>query len=153
MERRFQAHLAGQRDLEFADLERELSLARKPDRPLSFDPLAARYATLSLDKLALSPEERAAFKRDGVVSVDHQQRYSMASAYYGVFTRDLPVLVTTDSILHAFHRSYDAILERLEASEFTSTLSATLEKSHESLGEPSSRPPNSRPALATSTCT
>jgi len=133
LERRFQAHLAEQRDLEFSGLERELSLARKPDRRLSFDPESARYAALVQAKLALSPEERAAFKRDGVVNVDHQQRYSMAAAYFAVFTRDLPVLITTDSVLHALHRSYDAILMELEMSELTATLSATLEKSHEAL--------------------
>src|SRR6478735_8945130 len=133
LERRFQAHLAEQRDLEFPGLERELSLARQPDRSLSFDPERARYAALVQDKLALSPEERASFKRDGVVNVDHQQRYSMASAYYAIFTRDLPVLITTDSILHALHRSYDSILESLESDEFTKTLSATLEKSHQAM--------------------
>jgi Protein of unknown function (DUF3160) len=131
--RRFQAHLAEQRDLEVADLERQLSLARPPDRPLSFNPEAARFASAAIDKLALSPEERSAFKKDGVVNVDHQQRYSMGAAYYAIFTRDLPVLVTTDSILHALHRSYDAILQNLETTEFTSTLRTTLEKSHESL--------------------
>jgi hypothetical protein len=44
VERRYQAHLAERRDLEFPELERELSLAPKPDAPPSFDPLAARYA-------------------------------------------------------------------------------------------------------------
>ncbi|MET0789990.1 MAG: DUF3160 domain-containing protein [Polyangiaceae bacterium] len=131
--RSYRAHLAKQPNLEFSDLERELSLARKADAPLSFDPGAARYAALAQDRLNLSPEERDAFRRDGVVNVDHQQRYSMGAAYYAVFTRDLPVLVTTDSILHAFHRSYDTILQGLETAEFTSVLRTTLEKSHESL--------------------
>lgn len=130
---RFQAHLAEHRDLEVADLERESSLKRPPDRPLSFNPEAARFASAAFDKLALSPEERSAFKKDGVVNVDHQQRYSMGAAYYAIFTRDLPVLVTTDSILHALHRSYDAILQDLETTEFTNTLQTTLEKSHEAL--------------------
>jgi hypothetical protein len=136
VERLYQAHLAEQRDLEFPQLERELSLARQADAPLSFKPTAARYARVALDKLALTPEERAAFERDGVVNVDHRQRYSMAAAYYAIFTRDLPVLVTTDSILHALHRSYDEILKELEITQFTSTLSATLKKSHETLRTP-----------------
>jgi len=133
IEQRYRAHLAARPDLGFPELERELSLARKPDAKLSFDPASARYAALVTNALALSSEEQAAFRRDGVVNVDHQQRYSMASAYYGIFTRDLPVLVTADSILHALHRSYDAILGELEADEFTNVLSRTLQKSHESL--------------------
>jgi hypothetical protein len=133
LERSFQAHLAEHRDLEVAELERQLSLVRPPDRPLSFEPETARYARAALTQLALTPEERSAFKRDGVVNVDHQQRYSMASAYYAIFTRDLPVLVTTDSVLHALHRSYDAILQELETAQLTSVLSVTLAKSHETL--------------------
>jgi len=133
VDRRYQAYLAARPDLTYLDLERELSLSRKPDPPLSFPPEAARYASLVMSKLALTPEERATFRREGVVNIDHDQRYSMASAYYAIFTRDLPLLVTTDSILHALHRSYDEILKSLETTEFTSTLSATLEQSHDAL--------------------
>ncbi|HET7544101.1 MAG TPA: DUF3160 domain-containing protein [Polyangiaceae bacterium] len=133
VEQLYRAHLAAQRELEFPELERELSLARQPDAPLSFDPTTARYAAKAITKLALSPEERSAFQRDGVVNLDHGQRYSMASAYYAIFTRDLPLLVTTDSILHALHRSYDAILAELETSAFSAALALTLAKSHESL--------------------
>lgn len=133
VERMYQAHLAEQRDLEYPQFERELSLARPADPPLSFKPSSARYASVAQDKLALTEQERAAFQRDGVVNVDHQQRYSMASAYFAIFTRDLPLLVTTDSILHALHRSYDNVLKELELASFTSTLRTTLEKSHQSL--------------------
>lgn len=34
--------------------------------------------------------------------------------YYDVFVRDLPVFVTADSVLHAWSRSYEAMLEQLE---------------------------------------
>lgn len=130
---RFESHLAAHRELGFSELQRELSLDLPPDRPLSFNPERARYAGRVLEKLALSPEERATFRREGAVNVDHDQRYSMAASYYAIFTRDLPVLVTTDSILHAWHRSFDAVLEQLETSQFTNTLAATLQKSHEAL--------------------
>ena len=40
--------------------------------------------------------------------------YSFGSLYYAVYTNDLPVLITTDSILHAMHRTYDDILMELE---------------------------------------
>jgi hypothetical protein len=35
--------------------------------------------------------------------------------YYRIFAADLPVFVTADSVLHAWHRSYDELLERTEA--------------------------------------
>jgi hypothetical protein len=40
--------------------------------------------------------------------------YSFADAYYRVFTHELPVFISTDAILQAWHRSYVTILEELE---------------------------------------
>jgi hypothetical protein len=59
------------------------------------------------ERLQLTDAELALYRDSGVVSVDHGQRYSMGSAYYAIYTRDLPLLITSDSILHALHRSYD----------------------------------------------
>src|SRR5262245_1381849 len=93
---------------------------------LSFDPLSVKYFDRATTQLQLNDEERTLFKRNGFVSVDHQQRYSFASAYYAIYTRDLPVLITTDSILHALHRSYDQILVELETILFTHSITEIL---------------------------
>ncbi len=77
----------------------------------------------------------ARFKRNGFVSIDHGQRYSFGSAYYGIYTRDLPVLVTTDSILHAWHRSYDKVLSELETQTLTFVLQDVLSRTHAALKE------------------
>ena len=37
-----------------------------------------------------------------------------ADVYYRVFAQDLPVFISADSILHAWHRSFDKILEQTE---------------------------------------
>src|SRR3954469_23900656 len=58
---------------------------------LSFDPVSAKYFDRAAAGLKLNDQERAIFRRNGFVSVDHDQRYSFASAYYGIYTRDLPV--------------------------------------------------------------
>ena len=67
------------------------------------------------------------------VSIDHDQRYSFGSMYYGIYTRDLPVLVTTDSILHAMHRSYDDVLMQMEQTFLTVALDQVLTLCHEEL--------------------
>jgi hypothetical protein len=133
VDRRFQAYLKTHANLTFPDLERELALSRQPDAPLSFNPETAKYADVVSEKLAMSPEEKATFRASGVVNVDHSQRYSMGAAYFAVFTRDLPVLITTDSILHALHRSYDDVLKDLETSDFIGTISDVLVRTHSAL--------------------
>lgn len=56
-------------------------------------------------------------KRNGfVVSARWTDALTFGRAYYGIYIRDLPVFVTTDSILHAWHRSYDSMLAQLEES-------------------------------------
>ncbi len=47
--------------------------------------------------------------------------------YYRVFAKDLPVFVSADSILHAWHRSYDEILEQTEFDILRHELARVLE--------------------------
>eukprot|EP00026_Physarum_polycephalum_P002656 Phypoly_transcript_02664.p1 GENE.Phypoly_transcript_02664~~Phypoly_transcript_02664.p1 ORF type:complete len:832 (+),score=150.64 Phypoly_transcript_02664:204-2498(+) len=67
-----------------------------------------------LEDLSLSPEQLEAFKLQGFVVTSKEN--SFAQAYYTIYNNDLPVLVTTDSILHAFHKSYDMMLKDIERS-------------------------------------
>jgi hypothetical protein len=129
----YQAHLERHPDLTYDKLARELRLPRAPDRPLSFDPTKLAFYDEVSRALQLTPEEGRAFKNHGVVSVDHEQRYSMGAAYFGIYARDLPVLITTDSILHALHRSYDQILKQLEVGLFTATIREALRSAHDEL--------------------
>src|SRR5262249_24722526 len=75
------------------------------------------------------------FTQNGFVSVDQKVRHSFASAYYQIYARDLPVLVTSDSIMHALHRSYDDVLMELEQTLFTWTVGEILSDCHKSLAE------------------
>lgn len=46
--------------------------------------------------------------------------------FYRIYKRDLPVLITTDAILHAWHRSYDAILVKPDLALFPHILNTIL---------------------------
>src|SRR5262249_12812929 len=61
----------------------------------------------------LNAEELAAFKKNGFMVSERMGAASFAEQYYRIFTRDLPVFITSDALLHAWHRSYDAMLEEL----------------------------------------
>src|SRR5262249_27413581 len=84
-------------------------------------------------KLKLTDEELSVFRQTGLVAIDQNLRHSFASAYYQIYTSDLPVLITTDSILHALHRSYDALLAEVETTWFAASMSEILGDCHSEL--------------------
>lgn len=100
---------------------------------LGFDPTKAAHFDTVSQKLGLTPDELALFKKQGFVSIDLGRRHTFASAYFQVYSQDLPVLVTTDSIMHALHKSYDAILMDLEMGVFTRTIDQILKNAHDEL--------------------
>lgn len=102
-------------------------------RLLSFDPTDTDYFDRVNEALRMTSGEVARFAQTGVVNVDHDQDYSMGSAYFSIWGRELPVFVTTDSILHAFHRSYDTVLMVLETSLFRDRINAVLTAIHDQL--------------------
>ena len=128
--RRFEEHLEKHRDLTFEGLKKAIGFARTPVGKLSFDPTKARHYNIVDKQLEMTAAERALFKRQGLVVVDHEQRYSMGSIYYAIYARDLPVLITTDSVLHALHRSYDKMLKELELGLFQHTIDEVLAATH-----------------------
>jgi hypothetical protein len=130
---RFDQIRAEHKDLGYADLLRELDVARAPDARPSFDPTGVDYYKDIQKSLRLTAEEQEIFKRTGIVGVDHDWRYNMGSAYEEIYRHDLPVLVTTDSILHAMHRSFDDILIEIETGIFAPTIGQLLAETHERL--------------------
>ncbi|KAG6572862.1 uncharacterized protein IUM83_15508 [Phytophthora cinnamomi] len=58
----------------------------------------------------LTAAEKEKLAANGVVASQRMQANSFGEIYYRLYTDDLPVFVTTDSILHAWHRSFDAFL-------------------------------------------
>jgi hypothetical protein len=81
----------------------------------------------------LSEDELAKYKANGFVVSERLGGRSFGDVYYNIYTRDLPVFISADSILHAWHRSYDAMLEELEMTYLLGTLDAILTGMHESL--------------------
>jgi hypothetical protein len=127
-------------DLELLQLGKQsssrfLATLPKPESlpKLGFDVREADFYPEIKRALRLLPEEEQSLKERAFAVVDHDQRYTFASAYLGVYTRDLPVLITTDSILHAWHRSYDTILRSLEEQLLAPRLTGLLTAMHGTL--------------------
>ncbi|MSQ96290.1 MAG: DUF3160 domain-containing protein [Gemmataceae bacterium] len=74
----------------------------------------------------LNQQELAKFKENGFVVSERLSGQSFAELFYRIYANDLPVFVSSDAILHAWHRSYDAMLEELEATYLAGSLGEIL---------------------------
>lgn len=126
---------------------------------LSFDPTEAKFFDkVNVDKLTkpgptfegfdgqrrqgppvelagykLDKDELASFKTNGFVVSERLGGYSFGQVYYDIYSRDLPVFISSDSVLHAWHRSYDAMLEELELTYLTHSLYGLLAAMHDAM--------------------
>lgn len=82
---------------------------------LGFDPsTATNLPTIQKSALALSNSEQTVLKKNGFVLSDRQLYPGFLNGYATIYSQDLPVFISADSILFAVHKSYDKILKSLE---------------------------------------
>jgi hypothetical protein len=78
---------------------------------IGFDPTTAQYWNQFQTYFTPTTNEFAVFFTNGFVVAPRLGSYSFADVYYNIFIHDLPVFVSVDSILQAWHRSYISMLE------------------------------------------
>src|SRR5262245_41207931 len=104
---------------------------------LSFDPTRAKFWDGFQTDPSQTPkrwgydfrinkEELEAFKKNGFMVSERMGAGSFAEQFYRIYSRDLPVFITADALLHAWHRSYDAMLEELEETYLSKSLDEIL---------------------------
>jgi hypothetical protein len=95
---------------------------------ISWDPTTAQYWDLfnASENFRLNADELAIFKKNGFVVSERLGSPTFADSFYRIFSGDLPVFVSSDAILHAWHRTYDAMLEELEEVYLTDSLDKLL---------------------------
>jgi hypothetical protein len=74
----------------------------------------------------LNQEELARFKQNGFVVSERMAAGSFAEMFYRIYSRDLPVFISSDALLHAWHRTYDGMLEELEETYLSTSLEEIL---------------------------
>ena len=82
--------------------------------------------TKHLFDFRLNEKELAVFKDKGFVVSERMGSHSFTDLYYRIYVRDLPVFVSSDSMLHAWHRYFDRMLESMEETYFQPTFSEML---------------------------
>jgi hypothetical protein len=74
----------------------------------------ALYFDTIATKFSLTNFEKSLIQRNGFMVSERLSRNSFGEPFLEIFDDDLPVFISTDAILHAFHMSYDRILKDVE---------------------------------------
>lgn len=102
---------------------------------IDFDASDAAYLPEVAAWLHLDATEEAVLVDQGIVAAPSPQTVGVPGLYHRIYEADLPVLITTDSILHALHRSFLSMLQALEYKHLHPALGLMLESAHAALSE------------------
>ncbi len=77
-------------------------------------PADVLYLDSVKQKFSITDYENQLLQKNGFVVTERISKNDFVHSYEQVWTNDLPVFISTDAILNAFHRSYDLILKSTE---------------------------------------
>ncbi|MFN8492121.1 MAG: DUF3160 domain-containing protein [Caldilineaceae bacterium] len=97
-----------------ADARLDADQARPYLAQVSFTLPQTKYVDLVDKAIGLHADEKARLARQGFVVSDRLTWQRFIEAYAWIYWKDLPVLVTTDSLFQTVHQSYDDLLKNLE---------------------------------------
>lgn len=128
----YKSFLAANRNLESAQLQAmypagSFRASAAFPSPMYLDSIRARYW--------LTPFESQLLASHAFVVTSRLRQKSMISAFEDIYTKDLPVFVSTDAILEAVHWSYDKILMEIEKYTLIRSLENLLVSLHAQLPE------------------
>lgn len=81
---------------------------------LNLDLVSTRYLDSIEAKYGLTDFEKSLISKNGFMVSERLNKISFGQSFLEIFHKDLPVFVSTDALLHAFHISYDRILKDTE---------------------------------------
>ncbi len=122
---RFAKSLRETGEISVAEFSQRYQLPEKYLDQLTSDPTTAKYFDQfqvaqpqgkfgPTKDFRLNDAEQKLYEKNGFVVSERLGARTFAKLYFEIYSRDLPVMVTSDSILHAWHRSYDAMLAEIE---------------------------------------
>lgn len=91
---------------------------------------------VQMENFTLQKKELQLFLKNGfVVRNPPKHGWNFSATYLEIFKNDLPVFISSDSILHAFHANYEFIMNILEVYYFSQILENIIEGMLENLKE------------------
>ncbi|MBK8261641.1 MAG: DUF3160 domain-containing protein [Nannocystis sp.] len=97
---------------------------------VSYDPSSALHLPEIAAYTGMSGAHDQLLAQNGFVAVAGPKALNPATAYHEIYYQDLPVLITTDSLLFALHASFDSILLSLELRVLIPRVDAMLKSMH-----------------------
>lgn len=94
---------------------------------------SAAYINDIEQKLGLTEYEKELLTKHGFMVSERLKDASFGIQFRKIYDFDLPVFITTDAILYALHRSYDAILKRMEITYLIGKVSNLLQNMHDNI--------------------
>ena len=93
----------------------------------------AQYFDSITVKYGLTSAEISTIQQNGFMVSERLSKIAFGQAFLEIFQNDLPVFISTDAILHAFHISYDRILKNTELGVIIDSLKTLLTRMHSDL--------------------
>ena len=95
------------------------------ENQINVDPNAAQYILpLDVETVAnfdninnlfnLSSEQKDILSQNGFVVIDFQKEDDITSPYSYLINREIPIFITSDTLLHLYHIQFDEILKNIE---------------------------------------
>ncbi|MHB1688203.1 MAG: DUF3160 domain-containing protein [Ignavibacteriaceae bacterium] len=81
-------------------------------------------------KYKLTEYEKSLLQQNGFVVSERLKKNTFGEAMEDIYSKDLPVYISTDAVLHALHMSYDNILKDVELSVLIDTVKSMLMQMH-----------------------
>ncbi len=131
---KFNDLVAKHKDATPESLLKEAAAERHYVEQLSFDPAKCEHLDLIRRQLNLTRADLMLFKKQGFISLRQSPTSNFGEAYFGIYSKDLPVLITADSLLHVVHRSFDNTLKEIEERMLAPAIGRILTAAHEELG-------------------
>jgi hypothetical protein len=80
--------------------------------------ISSIYNNQDLDKLSLSDDAKGVLGKNGFVVVGYGKEDDIVKVYKGLKNREVPIFVTSDTVLHLYHIQFNEILKEIEEEEF-----------------------------------
>jgi hypothetical protein len=99
----------------------------------SFEPSQAKFIDLINKQFNLTDAENNILAQNGFVISDRLAYENFIMAYAYIYKYDLPVLITTDSMLYAVHKGYDKFMQELEEYVLPAVVFKSLKESRDAV--------------------
>ncbi|HEY0712979.1 MAG TPA: DUF3160 domain-containing protein, partial [Polyangia bacterium] len=97
-------------------------------RTLGYDPSTAdNLGLIQASAVGLNAAELEVLKRNGFVISERLRYPHFGYGYQTIYSQDLPVFVSADSILHAVHQTYSDVLQTIEIESLKPELTSLLD--------------------------